>query len=128
SARPPTRSGTCSPTFGRSWAPDVRRLFGALRARATRTIGAQVLTAFELTLAVAVLVALVSLSATKEATDRLEALQETQQRMVSAVKDLELGAELQSDSVQAYLLSGDQRYLEDQARGQQRFAEAYDML
>jgi two-component system NarL family sensor kinase len=100
----------------------------ALRRRLTGTIGARVLSAFGLTVVLALLAALVSLSAVKDATERLENLQDTQRQMISAVKDLELGVELQSDSVQAYLLSGDERYLQDQARGQARFAEAFDTL
>jgi two-component system, NarL family, sensor kinase len=104
------------------------RWLHAFRSRLTGTIGGQVLSAFELTVLVALLVALVSLSATKEATQRLENLEQTQRRMVSAMKDLELGAELQRSSVQAYLLSGDQRYLDDQAAGQARFENAFSTL
>ena len=48
--------------------------------------------------------------------------------MLTAVNDLELATELQSEAVQAFLLSGDQRYLQDQTRGQARFDEAFDLL
>jgi two-component system NarL family sensor kinase len=106
----------------------VQHRLGALRSRLTGTIGGQILSSFELTVLVALLVALVSVWATKEATERLEQLGETQRRVVTAMKDLELGAELQRSSVQAYLLSGDQRYLEDQASGQARFSSAFATL
>ena len=100
----------------------------SLRARLAGSLGAQVLGAFGLTVVLTLLAALISLSATRDATLRLQALQEAERRMVSAIKDLELGAELQSDAVQAFLLSGDPRYLNDQARGQARFGEAFGTL
>jgi two-component system NarL family sensor kinase len=100
----------------------------ALRRRLASSIGAQVLAGFGLSVAVALLVALVSLSAARDTTARLEALQEAQRRMVAALKDLELSTELQSSSVQAFLLSGDERYLEGQARGRALFEEGFSTL
>src|SRR5688572_19701494 len=99
-----------------------------LITRLSTSIGAQILASFGVAVVMALVVALISLSATKDATDRLENLQEVQRRMVTAVKDLELGAELQSDAVQAFLLSGDERYLRDQQRGRTRFADAFEVL
>src|SRR5712691_3517830 len=106
----------------------LSRSLNALRDYLRGSIGTQVQTAFGLTVLVALLVALLSLSATREATYRLESIEDSQRRMVSAIKELELGAELQSDGLQAFLLSGDERYLEDQARGQDRFAVAFATL
>ena len=104
------------------------RLVNPLRALRTSTsgsIGAQVLATFGLVVLIALLVALVSLSATRDATSRLVSVQEVQRRTAAALKDLELGTELQSGGVQAFLLSGDERYLAQQANGKQRFAEAF---
>jgi two-component system, NarL family, sensor kinase len=94
-------------------------------ARIVGSIAARVFITFGLTVLSAVLVALVSLSATRDATRRLEQLQDTQQRLSTALKELELGAERENDGVQAYLLSGDERYLQDQAEGQRRFEQAF---
>ena len=100
----------------------------AIRRHFASSIGARVLGGFGLAVALALLVALVSLSATRDATLRLENLQEAQRRMVSAMKDLELSAELQSGAIQAFILSGDNRYLESQATGRARFDDAFETL
>jgi two-component system NarL family sensor kinase len=101
---------------------------GTLRTSTSGSIGAQVLSTFGLVVLIALMVALVSLSATRDATSRLVSVQEVQRRTAAALKDLELGAELQSGGVQAYLLSGDERYLAQQENGKLRFAEAFQEL
>jgi two-component system, NarL family, sensor kinase len=104
------------------------RVWQRFRCWLESSIGAPLLSAFALTVLLALLVALISLSAHRDATSRLENLQDTQRRVLTAVNSLELATELQSEAVQAFLLSGDQRYLQDQARGQARFDEAFDLL
>ena len=61
----------------------------ALRLRLARSIGAQILSGFGLAVAVALLVALISLSATRDATARLESLQESHggRRFLRALAD-----------------------------------------
>src|SRR5688572_2128263 len=92
--RPTAPERSCR-TCGGPWSAEVFGL-SALRRRLGSSIGAQVLAGFGLSVAVALLVALVSLSAARDTTARLEALQEAQRRMVAALKDLELSTELQS--------------------------------
>src|SRR5205085_11352788 len=93
-----------------------------------RSIGVRVRAGFGLTALLAVAVAIVSLTYNQSAGRDLARVSERDRQVSGAFRELEVGVEQQSGAVQNFLLSGDDRDLDQLNTGRARFQAAVSRL